>query len=415
MRTYEHLPPRVNLKTHEKLPVAPNYFTARRELAAIPNIRAIIGTIMSQRKQKSGKPGNRPGKPSQQSDRKGKFPTVERPFKGPEKPRSAKGLEQSRRPGPRDDRRADRPDNRRRAEQADERAWSRAERVPSGGGNRPAERSLERRPERRPESKPTQEQSPRPPRRDRDDGKAGGPYWLFGQHAVAEAIRNPARRFQRLVSVTGNETTLPEPGSIDKPLPLWESMDRHSLEQLLPEGAVHQGIAARVSPLEELDLLDICEQAAEQPEATVVILDQVTDPHNVGAILRSAAAFGAIAVILTERHTAPESGTLAKSASGALEHVPLVRVSNLARAMEQLKQAGFWLAGLAAEGKTTLAGAKLSGKVGLVMGAEGAGLRRLTRDHCDLLVRLPTGGAINHLNVSNAAAVALYELARLRD
>jgi 23S rRNA (guanosine2251-2'-O)-methyltransferase len=240
-------------------------------------------------------------------------------------------------------------------------------------------------------------------------------YWIFGQHAVAEAIRNPARRFQRLVNVTGNDTALPEPGSIEKPLPLWESMDRHSLELLLPEGAVHQGIAARVSPLEELDLLDICEQAAERPEATVVILDQVTDPHNVGAILRSAAAFGAIAVILTERHTAPESGTLAKSASGALEHVPLVRVSNRARAMEQLKQAGFWLAGLAAEGKTTLAGAKLTGKVGLLMGAEGTGLRRLTREHCDLLVRLPTGGAINHLNVSNAAAVALYELARLRD
>jgi 23S rRNA (guanosine2251-2'-O)-methyltransferase len=399
MRTYEHLPSGVNLKTHEKLPVAPNYFTARRELAVIPNIRVIIGTIMSQRKQKSGKPGKHPGKPSQQSERKGKSPFGERPSRGPEKPRPGKAFEQPRRPAVRDDRR--------RAEKADERAWGQAERVLQGGPRQ--------KPDRRPDSLPRQEERPAAPRRDRDGNKGSMSYWLFGQHAVAEAIRNPARRFQRLVSVTGSETTLPEPGGIEKPLPLWESMDRHSLEQLLPEGAVHQGIAARVSPLEELDLLDICEQAAERPEATVVILDQVTDPHNVGAILRSAAAFGAIAVILTERHTAPESGTLAKSASGALEHVPLIRVSNLARAMEQLKQAGFWLAGLAAEGKTTLAGAKLNGKVGLVMGAEGPGLRRLTREHCDLLVRLPTGGAINHLNVSNAAAVALYELARLRD
>lgn len=252
-------------------------------------------------------------------------------------------------------------------------------------------------------------------RADRDGHKGSTSYWLFGQHPVAEAIRNPLRKIQRLVRVNGAEGELPETGSTDRPLPLWEPIERQGLDQLLPEGAVHQGIAARVAPLPELDLLDICDQATDREQATVVVLDQVTDPHNVGAILRSAAAFGALAVILTERHAAPESGTLAKSASGALEHVPLVRVGNLARAMEQLKQAGFWLAGLAAEGKTTLAGAKLSGKVGLVMGAEGAGLRRLTRDHCDLLVRLPTGGAIGHLNVSNAAAVALYELARLRD
>jgi 23S rRNA (guanosine2251-2'-O)-methyltransferase len=227
-------------------------------------------------------------------------------------------------------------------------------------------------------------------------------------------LANPRRRIQRLVHLSGEA---PLDGDLadqdpDRVLPPWEPIDRPVLERLLPEGAVHQGIAARVAPLPEADLYEICDLARPREQVRILILDQVTDPHNVGAILRSAAAFGALAVILTERHAAPESGTLAKAASGALEMVPLVRVGNLARAMGQLKEAGFWLAGLAAEGRSDLAGAKLSGKVGLVLGAEGPGLRRLTRDHCDLLVRLPTSGPISHLNVSNAAAVALYELVR---
>ncbi|MET1029322.1 MAG: 23S rRNA (guanosine(2251)-2'-O)-methyltransferase RlmB [Dongiaceae bacterium] len=243
-------------------------------------------------------------------------------------------------------------------------------------------------------------------------------YWLFGHHAVEAALQNPKRQIQRLARLSGELEQGDEggihldPTSLDRLLPPWEMFDRTGLNRLLPDGAVHQGIAARVAPLPEVDLYEICDLAATREKAVVMILDQVTDPHNVGAILRSAAAFGALAVILTERHAAPESGTLAKSASGALEHVPLVRVGNLARAMKQLKEAGFWLAGLAAEGKSSLAEAKLSGKIGLVLGAEGPGLRRLTRDHCDLLVRLPTGGPIDHLNVSNAAAVALYEMVR---
>lgn len=239
---------------------------------------------------------------------------------------------------------------------------------------------------------------------------AGGPggYWIFGHHAVEEALKNPKRRLHRLIAAGDAAAALGRgPG-----VPAVEVVERDVIDKLVGRDVVHQGIAARVSPLPETDIYEICDLARDREQVCVVVLDQVTDPHNVGAILRSAAAFGALAIILTERHAAPESGILAKSASGALEHVPLVRVTNLARAMEELKAAGFWCIGLAAEAKQTLANVKSGGRVALCLGAEGAGLRRLTRENCDLLVRLPTSGPIDHLNVSNAAAISLYELAR---
>jgi 23S rRNA (guanosine2251-2'-O)-methyltransferase len=175
---------------------------------------------------------------------------------------------------------------------------------------------------------------------------------------------------------------------------------------------VHQGLALLAEPLPAVDIYEVCDGLAGAEQAALLVLDQVTDPHNVGAILRSAAAFGARAVICTERHAAAETGVLAKAASGALELVPLVAVTNLARAMETLKEAGVWCMGLAAEAEQTIAATDLTGKTAIVLGAEGSGLRRLTREHCDLLVRLPTQGAFANLNVSNAAAVALYEVAR---
>lgn len=240
---------------------------------------------------------------------------------------------------------------------------------------------------------------------------SGGSYWIYGNHAVLAAIDNPKRRIHRLLQANAEAEKSARDVS-DRSLPRWETVDRAILDRVAGRESVHQGIAAQVDPLPETEIEDIATLAADRPEARIVILDQVTDPHNVGAILRSAAAFGALAVVLTERNAAPESGVLAKAASGALDVVPLVRVINLARAMEQLKAAGFWCAGLAAEAERSLAAARLSGRVALCLGAEGAGLRRLTRTHCDLLVKLPTGGPIGHLNVSNAAAVALYELAR---
>ncbi len=231
----------------------------------------------------------------------------------------------------------------------------------------------------------------------------GGSFWIYGHHPVTMALANPRRRIRRLLAVDSPPEGRPA-----------ERIDTAGLSALLPAGAVHQGLAAQVDPLPMVDLGELLDELPPEGPARLVILDQVTDPQNVGAILRSAAAFGAAGVILTERHAAPESGALAKAASGALDALPLVRVVNLARAIETLKKAGFWCLGLASEGEKTLAESEPPARVALILGAEGTGLRRLTREHCDQLVRLPTGGAIDQLNVSNAAAVALYELVRDR-
>jgi 23S rRNA (guanosine2251-2'-O)-methyltransferase len=174
----------------------------------------------------------------------------------------------------------------------------------------------------------------------------------------------------------------------------------------VPHDAPHQGIVIEVEPLDEAWLDDILADAPDR--AVLLVLDQVTDPHNVGAILRSAAAFGAIGIITQDRHSPPESGALAKAASGALERVPWVRVVNLARALEQIGEAGFWRIGLAGEAGADLKDALGPPRVALVLGAEGPGMRQNTREHCDAVARLPISDSIESLNVSNAAAVALY-------
>ena len=197
-----------------------------------------------------------------------------------------------------------------------------------------------------------------------------------------------------------------------RPLPSPETVGRSDIDPLVAPGAVHQGIVVQVEALPIPTVEDLIDAAKDKASAVVIVLDQVTDPHNVGAILRSAAAFGALGLIVPDRNAPEETGTLAKSASGAVERLPLVRVINLARTLEDLKAGGFWIAGLAGEAKQTLAEAKLSGKIALVLGSEGEGLRRLTREHCDYLVKLPQTNLVESLNVSNAAAVALYELIR---
>jgi len=189
-------------------------------------------------------------------------------------------------------------------------------------------------------------------------------------------------------------------------------LDRDGFTALLGGDVVHQGLALEVEPLEAPDLDDVLRAADGAAGAVLVALDQVSDPQNVGAVLRAAAAFGARGVIVAEHGAPPATGALAKAASGALELVPLIPVTNLARALERLKEAGFWCCGLDERAPELLAQLDLGPRVALVLGAEGDGLRRLVRESCDYLARLPTTPAMPSLNIATAAAVALYQLAR---
>jgi 23S rRNA (guanosine2251-2'-O)-methyltransferase len=251
---------------------------------------------------------------------------------------------------------------------------------------------------------------------DRPSYGAPSSAYLYGIHAVSQALLNPKRVHQRLLCTEKGYAALSEAWadaqSNNISLPEVTYVEKEDLERLLPRDAVHQDVLLDSQPLEDLFLADIIADAAEN--AVILVLDQVTDPHNVGAILRSAAAFGALAVVMQKLHAPETTGTLAKAASGAVEHVPIVREVNLSRSLEQLKEAGFFCIGLAEEGKQTLAKMNLTGKTALVLGAEGSGLRRLVSENCDDLVKLPTQDPIGSLNVSNAAAVALYELVRAR-
>jgi 23S rRNA (guanosine2251-2'-O)-methyltransferase len=224
---------------------------------------------------------------------------------------------------------------------------------------------------------------------------------FWGKHAVAAALDNPQRRVLKAWTTREAAGFMQFPK--DVPVTLADVAD---LGRLVPHDAPHQGVVIEVEPLEDAWLDEILGDAPER--AVLLVLDQITDPHNVGAILRSAAAFGAIGIVTQDRHSPPESGALAKAASGTLERVPWVRVVNLARALEEIGEAGFWRIGLTGEADTDLKDALGPPRVALVLGAEGPGLRQNTREHCDALAKLPISDAIESLNVSNAAAVALY-------
>jgi 23S rRNA (guanosine2251-2'-O)-methyltransferase len=232
-------------------------------------------------------------------------------------------------------------------------------------------------------------------RRDR-----GGPVILYGWHSVKAAIENPARKFHRLLATDNalrrlheEKLTLPVEPAVVRP---------EAIAALVGPDAVHQGLLAEADPLPSLTIEDI------NPDGVLLVLDQITDPHNVGAILRTAAAFAVTAILTTARHSPEATGVLAKAASGALEYVPIVTVPNIARALDALKEENVLVVGLDSTGDVALGAIPLTEPVALVLGAEGKGLRQLTRTTCDYVARLDLPGRIKSLNVSNATALALY-------
>ncbi|MBQ1500294.1 MAG: 23S rRNA (guanosine(2251)-2'-O)-methyltransferase RlmB [Sphingomonas sp.] len=226
---------------------------------------------------------------------------------------------------------------------------------------------------------------------------------FYGRHAVLAALDNPERVVRKLWGTHEALAGLDIPSTI--PITFANAAD---LGRLVPNDAPHQGLVAEVDPLEEMWLGDLLAQGAGD-NRPLLVLDQVTDPHNVGAILRSAAAFDALGIVTQDRHAPSETGTLARSAAGTLEAVPWCRVVNLARALEEIAEAGYWRIGLTGHAKGTLA--EVMGdqrRIALVLGAEGEGMRQNTEAHCDELAKLPISDKVESLNVSNAAAIALY-------
>ena len=252
--------------------------------------------------------------------------------------------------------------------------------------------------------RPARPREEQPPRHAPDAPK--GAVWLYGHHAIAAALANPNRRLRHLLLTEEAETAIA--ASFKQPWPLQpERTERGRLDQLLGRDIVHQGAALLADPLPQPSLQSVLDRPGP-----IVVLDQVSDPRNVGAILRSAAAFGAAGVIVQDRNAPDETGALAKAASGALEILPLLRAVNITRTLIALKAAGCWCIGLDAAGPA-LSGAAFSGRrVVLVLGAEGEGMRRLTRETCDEVLGLSIKGVVESLNVSAAGAVALYELTR---
>ena len=244
---------------------------------------------------------------------------------------------------------------------------------------------------------------------------SGDGVWLFGVHAVHDALMNPRRVKRRLVLTPNAADRLADALPPDGPSP--EIAEPRRFPAPLDPGSVHQGAALLADPLDWGTLSDLCAPTAARPAPIALLLDRVTDPHNVGAALRSAQVFGAVAVIAPRRHAAPETGALAKAASGALERQPYLRVANLARAIGELRALGYVVAGLDGAAEATLPeiAAERSGRpLAFALGAEGPGLRPGTREACDLLLRIPAAGDFRSLNVSTAAAVALYAAAAAR-
>lgn len=260
--------------------------------------------------------------------------------------------------------------------------------------------SITKRPEKKGARRPNRNKSRKPSAGPKDAAR----HILYGWHACSAALRNPERVLKHLWCSDNAAQRLqlehvPRP---DHLVP--EIISATDLSRKLPDGAVHQGIALETEPLDFPSVESVADGR------TILLLDQITDPHNVGAILRSAAAFNAAAVIAPSRHAPPESATMAKSASGAMECVPYIRIPNLAQAMEILKGKGYWCIGMDGSSQEQLGHTSLPTPCAFVMGAEGSGMRHRTHELCDMVVALPMTGTVESLNVSNAAAIALFSL-----
>ena len=277
---------------------------------------------------------------------------------------------------------------------------------------------------RKPNKSPPKDRKPKPPHGKPSHGQNQAPgqnrpprpenrrekpeNWIYGLHAIEAALANPRRKLHRAVlTARAAEALGPKLAGRVRV----EPADIEAIARLLPPGAVHQGAALSCDPLPGRDLDEVL---AEQKEGRriVLVLDQLSDPHNVGAILRTAAAFAVTAVVVQDRHAPPQSGALTKAASGAMEIVPYVEVVNIARALDKLGEAGFWRVALVGDGQEPIAQAAAQGDIALVIGSEGDGIRRLVREHCDTAAFIPIDKAMESLNVSNAAAIALYEIRR---
>ena len=267
----------------------------------------------------------------------------------------------------------------------------------------------------RPEGPKSGGWTPNPPTRPGADSgprdrkpKVDADNWLWGRHPVLAALANPARKGMGRLLATADRAAEIERERLAPHGHKVEVVDGPALARMLPAGAVHQGLAFKVQPLEGVALDDIADPAS----GVIVMLDQLTDPQNVGAIFRSALAFGARGIVVQDRHSPALAGALAKAAAGATERLPCARVTNLSRALERLADLGWRAVGLDGAAEQTLAQALDSRPTVLVMGSEGDGVRRLVAEHCDVMARIPMPGGFESLNVSNAAAVALYEAAR---
>lgn len=251
---------------------------------------------------------------------------------------------------------------------------------------------------------------PKPGASPRQERRSASPAddWIWGWHAVEAALANPRRGAPiRLLATPDKARQIESKFGRQQALEVTEA---HKIGLALPQSAVHQGVAMRPAPLDDAELADF----EPKPGAVVLVLDQVTDPQNVGAVLRSAAAFGVVGMVLQDRHAPKLAGALAKAAAGAVEQVPVARVVNLSRALDELTSAGWRAVGMAGEAERALHEVLDGAPTVIVMGSEGEGLRRLVAEHCDELARIPMPGGFESLNVSAAAAVALYEASRQR-